>query len=410
MILIVDDHADIRRILKISLKKAGFQTEEARNGEEAIEKAVANPPQLILLDVMMPRMDGFEACKRMREIDSLKNIPVIFLTALEEESDILKGYEFGAEDYLIKPVRHAFLIAKIRAILARQQREQIKSITNLRPGMLLVDRYKIIGELGRGGMGVVFEVEHVGLNIKMALKAMRSEETDPAKARERFQRETEALAKLDHPNLIKVHDSGLIGDLMFYTMDLLPGGCLYERIDENGPLPVAEALDTTVKIAAAVQCAHDKGIMHRDLKTDNVMYSEHGEPIVTDFSLVINIRQEQSRLTTHGIILGTPHYMSPEQVRDPRDVDGRSDVYCMGILLYEMLTAQTPHHEATEMEAMVKIMLEDVPSPKHVMPELPDIVVDVCMKALRRKRADRYQSAQEFSDAAARALEQLQLQ
>jgi len=239
---------------------------------------------------------------------------------------------------------------------------------------------------------------------------MRSEETDPAKARERFQRETEALAKLDHPNLIKVHDSGLIGDLMFYTMDLLPGGCLYERIDENGPLPVAEALDTTVKIAAAVQCAHDKGIMHRDLKTDNVMYSEHGEPIVTDFSLVINIRQEQSRLTTHGIILGTPHYMSPEQVRDPRDVDGRSDVYCMGILLYEMLTAQTPHHEATEMEAMVKIMLEDVPSPKHVMPELPDIVVDVCMKALRRKRADRYQSAQEFSDAAARALEQLQLQ
>ena len=397
MILIVDDQADIRKILSLALTRAGFLTDVAQNGAEAIEKAKKFNPQLILLDVMMPQMDGFEACRRIREIENLRNVPVIFLTALDEESQVLTGYELGAVDYLTKPVSHAFLIAKIKAILARQQREAANQITDIRPDMIVADRYKVLTELGRGGMGVVFEVEHISLGMRMALKAQRNVGDDPVKARERFQRETEALASLQHPNLIRVHDSGAIGKILYYTMDLLPGGCVYDRITE-------EALETCAKIAEAMQVAHDKGILHRDLKTDNVMYSQTGEPIVTDFSLVINTRKENSRLTTRGIVLGTPHYMSPEQVRDPRDIDKRSDIYCLGTMLFEMLTSQTPYHESSEMEAMVKIMLEDVPSPQELVADLTDSAAKVCLKALQRDRRERYQSAGELALAARQAM------
>lgn len=407
-VLIVEDDAVSSRLLQIHLEKSGLDTHIARDGQEALQVAEELRPDLIVLDVMMPKMNGFEVCEHIRRIPDLQDVPIIFLTGEEQEQKIIQAYDLGADDYISKSgFKPTILAAKIKQFLRRRQRQNYQSVESLKAGMLLGGRYEILREIGRGGMGVVYLVRHQRLGFPLALKAMNIQRSNREKSQQRFLREIKSLAELHHPNLVRIHDSGEFGQIPYYVMEYIPGGSLYQKLQEQGALSTKEALQIAGKLASGLQAAHECRILHRDLKTENILFRKNGEPVLTDFGLVLDIADESKRLTKVGCVVGTPHYMSPEQITQPNDIDGRSDVFSLGIVLYEMLTGQNPLIHYNRTEVMVKIVTEDIPSPLTHKPDLHPMAVDVCVRALQRKRSLRFPSALAMSVACEQAMQRL---
>lgn len=403
-VLIVEDDAVSSRLLQIHLEKSGLDTHIARDGQEALQIAEELRPDLIVLDVMMPKMNGFEVCEHIRRLPDLHDVPIIFLTGEMQEQKIIQAYDLGADDYISKSgFKPTILAAKIKQFLRRRQRQVFQNVDALKPGMLLGARYEILREIGRGGMGVVYLVRHQRLGFQLALKAMNIQRPNREKSQLRFLREIKSLAELHHPNLVRIHDSGEFGQIPYYVMEYVPGGSLYQKLQERGALSAKESLQIAGKLAAGLQCAHECRILHRDLKTENILFRKDGEPVLTDFGLVLDIADESKRLTKVGCVVGTPHYMSPEQITQPNDIDGRSDVFSLGIVLYEMLTGQNPLLHYNRTEVMVKIVTEDIPSPLTHKSDLPPTAVEVCMRALQRKRSLRFPSALAMSIACSQA-------
>lgn len=393
-VLIVEDDVVNSRILQIHLEKTGLDTHVARDGHEALQIASELRPDLIVLDVMLPTMNGFEVCERIRKLKDLDDVPIIFLTSQETEEEMLHAYEIGADDYIPKSqFKPTVLAAKIRKFLRRRERHLSQSVETLKSGMLIDGRYEILREIGRGGMGVVYLVRHQRLGFTLALKAMSVDRPNREKSVKRFMREIQSLAELHHPNLVRIHDCGEYGKIPYYVMEYIPGGSLFQRLQHEGALPVRETLEIVGNLASGLQCAHENRILHRDLKTENILFKRDGEPVLTDFGLVLNFADGSKRLTKAGCVVGTPHYMSPEQITQPNDIDGRSDVFSLGIVLYEMLTGQNPLLHYNRTEVMIKIVTEDIPSPTTINPNLPPQAVSICMRALRRKRSERFPSA-----------------
>ncbi|TNE49482.1 MAG: response regulator [Deltaproteobacteria bacterium] len=393
-VLIVEDDVVNSRILQIHLEKTGLDTHVARDGHEALQIASELRPDLIVLDVMLPSMNGFEICERVRKIKDLDDIPIIFLTSQETEEEMLHAYEIGADDYIPKSqFKPTVLAAKIKKFLRRRERHLSQSVETLKSGMVIDGRYEILREIGRGGMGMVYLVRHQRLGFTLALKAMSVDRPNREKSVQRFMREIQSLAELHHPNLVRIHDCGEYGQIPYYVMEYIPGGSLFQRLQHEGAIRPREALSIVGKLSAGLQCAHESRILHRDLKTENILFKRDGEPVLTDFGLVLNFADDSKRLTKVGCVVGTPHYMSPEQITQPNDIDGRSDVFSLGIVLYEMLTGQNPLLHYNRTEVMIKIVTEDIPSPLTLNPHIPPQAVGICMRALRRKRSERFPSA-----------------
>ncbi|MBX3466220.1 MAG: serine/threonine protein kinase [Planctomycetes bacterium] len=193
--------------------------------------------------------------------------------------------------------------------------------------------------LARGGMGAVYEAVHAPSGAPRAVKLLLG--GADAEARERFRREAEVMATLDHPHVARVHTADLASDPPYLVQDLLPGGSLQDRL-RQGPLSPAEVLALGEKVARAVAHAHARGVLHRDLKPANVLFDDRGEPRVTDFGLSRRAGQGSVALTATGQVLGTPAYMAPEQALGLREVDARSDVYGLGAVLYAALAGTSP--------------------------------------------------------------------
>ncbi len=262
----------------------------------------------------------------------------------------------------------------------------------------LEGRYRIVRKLGEGGMATVYLAEDLKHRRKVALKVLKPELAAMVGG-ERFLAEIETTANLQHPHILPLFDSGEADGFLFYVMPFIEGESLRQKLDREKQLPVEEAVEVTGKVAAALQAAHDQGVIHRDIKPANILMSR-GEPLVADFGIALALQEAGGgRLTETGLSLGTPHYMSPEQATGDRDVDARADVYALGSVLYEMVAGQPPFQASTA-QAVLGRILTSVPEPltRHRR-AIPPNVEAACLQALEKLPADRFAGAQAFANA-----------
>jgi WD40 repeat protein len=262
----------------------------------------------------------------------------------------------------------------------------------------LEGRYRIERAIGSGGMATVYLAHDVRHDRKVALKVLRPELAAVMGA-ERFLSEIRTTANLQHPHILQLYDSGEADGFLYFVMPFVEGETLRDRIDREKQLPVDEAVALARQIAAALQAAHDRGVVHRDIKPANILLS-HGEPLVADFGIALAVQEAGGgRLTETGLSLGTPFYMSPEQATADRAPDARSDVYSLGSVLYEMLTGEPPFTGNTAQAVLGKILSAAPVQPTQLRKSIPAHVEGVILRSLERLPADRFPSAAEFGRA-----------
>ncbi|HET6318245.1 MAG TPA: protein kinase, partial [Chloroflexota bacterium] len=265
-------------------------------------------------------------------------------------------------------------------------------------------RYRLVGLLGRGGMGSVYEAEHLGLRRRVALKVLDPALTNQKDFVDRFHREIETIAHLEHPNILPVYDSGEEDGLLYLVMLLVRDGTLKDRLThDTAPWEPTRVLQLAQQVLSALDAAHSQGIIHRDIKPDNVLL--HGQrAYLADFGIA-KLMQGDPGLTAIGTFVGTPDYASPEQVL-ALPLDGRSDLYAFGVVLYELLTGRVPYRGETPMGVALQHVQGPVPAPSTINPELPQPIADVLVKSLSRERDDRYATGPEMAAALAAAVYQ----
>ncbi len=261
------------------------------------------------------------------------------------------------------------------------------------PGAHFAARYKIIEELGRGGMGIVYKAEDAKLKRTVAIKLLPPELTGDEEAKARFIREAQSAAVLDHPNICTIYEVDESEEKTFISMGYVDGQDLRNRI-KAGALPINEALDLGIQSAEGLAEAHNKGVIHRDIKSANIMVTKQGQAKIMDFGLAKFAGA--SMITREGVTMGTVAYMSPEQAQG-KAVDHRSDIWSLGVILYEMFGGQLPFQGETEASFLYSIVHEDPVPLKESNPEVPVEIQKVINRALKKKPDDRFQSASEIA-------------
>ena len=271
-------------------------------------------------------------------------------------------------------------------------------------GRLLGNRYEIIEKIGSGGMATVYKAKCHVLNRYVAIKILRDEFTTDEEFIKRFEVEAQSAASITHPNIVSVYDVGVDGNLYYIVMELIKGKTLKEIIiEERGPLPWKWSVNIAIQIASALEIAHKNHIIHRDIKPHNIIITEDGVAKVTDFGIAKAV--SNSTITAFGTTIGSVHYFSPEHARGGF-TDEKSDLYSLGVVMYEMLTGKVPFDADTPVSVALKHMQEEPRPAKEVNPNIPLAVNDVIMKALKKDVTLRYQSATEMLIDLRRALKE----
>ncbi len=260
---------------------------------------------------------------------------------------------------------------------------------------ILNERYVLESEIGRGGMGIVYKAKDTQLSRTVAIKVLPAEFGHDKQFVERFRREVLNSAKLDHPNIVHVHDVGNDGGTYYYVMQFIEGSDLHSEIKNTGGMPIGECARIINQVAQALDYAHQRGIVHRDIKPENILLDDQKNAHVVDFGIARSV--EGTRLT--GGMIGTPAYMSPEQGRG-EEVDGRSDQYALAIVAYEMLTGVTPFRsDMTQPWALVNMHISmSPPDPRQFRADIPEHICLALMRALSKVPSERYSSCDEFSN------------
>jgi serine/threonine-protein kinase len=261
---------------------------------------------------------------------------------------------------------------------------------------VVVPGYEILGELGRGGMGVVYQARQTKLNRVVALKMILAGAHAGEGDRRRFLAEAEAVARLQHPNVVQIHEVTEHNGLPCFSLEFCPGGSLAARL-AGTPLPPAEAARLVEGLARAVQAAHEAGIVHRDLKPANVLLTADGTPKITDFGLAKQL--DQAGRTGSGAVVGTPSYMAPEQAAGKgKEVGPAADVWALGAILYECLTGRPPFRAATLAETLLQVLSEEPVPPGRLLPKLPRDLETICLKCLQKEQRKRYATADALAE------------
>jgi serine/threonine-protein kinase len=259
----------------------------------------------------------------------------------------------------------------------------------------LESRYQILKELGRGGMGIVFQAQDKQLNEQVAIKILSPMVSGDADALERLKREVSAARRITHPNIIRIHDISEMNGLQYVSMEYFHGTSLKDYIRQNAPLSINQAQNIAAQICDGLDAAHKQGIIHRDLKSQNIIVNSLNQIKIIDFGLAHTSHLQG--LTATGLIMGTPEYMAPEQVAG-RKVDERADIYSLGIILYELFTGKVPFSGDSAIAVGFKQMKEDAPKPRSMNAAIPQSVEAVIMKTLEKDPYHRYQTAMEVKN------------
>ncbi len=271
-----------------------------------------------------------------------------------------------------------------------------KSTLDFAPGQHFGKRYQIIEEVGQGGMGRVYKAVDQELNRIVALKMIKPEISSQPGIVERFKKEIKLASQITHKNVCRIHDLGQAQGIKFISMQYIKGQDLKGFIKQSGRLTTEKTIDLTMKICAALQAAHDEGVIHRDLKPENIMLDGEGIAYVMDFGIAKSLEAEE--LTKEGTVVGTPHYMSPQQAAG-EEVDHRSDIYSLGAIMYEVLTGRPPFKADSDIGIIHKHITETPKPPSNLNPQIPKVLEEIILKCLKKKPEERFQKADDVIKA-----------
>jgi CheY-like chemotaxis protein/tRNA A-37 threonylcarbamoyl transferase component Bud32 len=474
-ILVVDDVADNRAVLERRLEREGHIVECAGNGREALDQILERRYDLILLDIMMPEVDGFEVLRRLKLSADTRDIPVIMISALDDLDSVVRCIEQGAEDHLTKPFEPVLLRARINASLDKKRlrdreqeylrevkaiaaaassveegryesaalartalrgdelgrlarvfdgmaaevkaredrlhkqvaglRQEIESVrrradvtetgdVRLPAGHALAGRYEIEELVGVGAMGTVYRARDRELTETVAVKVLRPELLSDRTVLERFKAEVRLARRISHPSVVRTHDVGESGGVHYLTMEYVEGITARALLDSRGKLGVAAVLALAGQLTRALVAAHAQGVIHRDIKPQNLLLDGQGTLKVMDFG-VSRLAGQAGGAGEAGLLIGTPDYMAPEQLLG-EDIDERADLYATGVVLFECLTGLLPFHAETLVAKIAKVLGEDAPSLIVVDSTIPSALSTLVTRLLSRQRDARPASAQEL--------------
>ena len=274
----------------------------------------------------------------------------------------------------------------------------------IQPGQML-GPYRIISQIGKGGMATVYKAYQPSVDRYVAIKVLPSQLAESQEFATRFHQEARIIAKLEHPHILPVFDYGESDGVAYFVMRYLEAGTLRDRMEAGRPLPLHEIDRIFTQLTDALSYAHSYGIVHRDLKPANALIDSHGNLFLTDFGIAKLLESASPRLTQTDAIMGTPAYISPEQAQSGT-VDQRSDIYSLGIILYEMVTGRVPFSADTPLAIILKHISDPLPPPSLINSDIPPSIEQVILKALAKDPKDRFATASEFVSAWKRALEE----
>ncbi len=401
-ILVVDDLPANRDLMTRRLERSGFRVLAASSGPEALDLLKRSPVDLVLLDIMMPGMTGFEVLKTVRLSRSPASLPVIMVTAKTDSEDVVEALSLGANDYVTKPVDYPVALARIRKELGIRHAVQAEAAPSIEPrspaqavpGTVLGGRYRLDSLIGGGSFGTVFRARHLELDRDVAVKVLvTSAGTDPEALR-RFRLEGTSACRVHHPNAVAVLDFAVNqGGVAYLVMELLKGHSLERELEEKAQLPPRRCAEIVAPVCFALAAAHAAGVLHRDIKPSNVFLYQtpQGEvPKILDFGIA-KLSGEAAigqSLTVDGSLLGTPAYMAPERFR--RGPYGpKSDVYSVGAMLYEMLSGRLPFiPSSADPLALVAMQAEEDPPPLRLRCPGVSPALEALVRSALNRRAE----------------------
>jgi tetratricopeptide (TPR) repeat protein len=317
-----------------------------------------------------------------------RRVALVEMVKIDLERRWQRGERIGLPDYL-RQYPELGTPCTVPADLVRAEyevRRQFEAVD-----LPMVPGYEVLAEVGRGGMGVVYRARHLQLKRSVALKMVLAGSHAGAAELARFRVEAEAIARLQHPNIVTIHEVGEHQGQPFLALEFCPGGSLDKKLGGT-PLPPGEGARLVQMLAGAMQAAHEQHVVHRDLKPANVLLADDGTPKVTDFGLARKL--DEAGQTASGAVLGTPSYMAPEQAGGKRqDVGPLADVYALGAILYECLTGRPPFKAATALDTLLQVRADEPVPPTRLQPRTPRDLETICLKCLRKEPGQRYGSA-----------------
>ncbi|HEU4888911.1 MAG TPA: protein kinase [Thermoanaerobaculia bacterium] len=416
-ILVVDDTPTNLDLLCGMLRDRGYRVRVATSGPRALAAVNAERPDLLLLDVTMPGMSGYDVCRQLKADVALRGIPVIFISALDEVVDKVRAFESGGADYVTKPFQFGEVLARIdnqlriqrlqrdleqrnaellrlnQELGAAQQRQEriLTTLSDVLPGTVLDGKFRLEEKIGSGGFGTVYRATQLNLVRPVAVKvfhslAGRAEHSDL----ERFRREGISACRVNHPNALAIIDSGISeAGIAYLVTELLDGLTVASELGAHGKMTPVRMLEIVQPVCQVLAMAHAVGIIHRDVKPENVFLHNGptGEVVkVLDFGIakLLNEQVSASAETSRRVVIGTPMYMAPEQLCAGM-LDGRADVYSLAVMVYEMLTGTPPFDDGTP---MLKLTGDPVPM-RTRDPAIPHELDEVVLSGLRREPKDR---------------------
>jgi len=476
-ILVVDDNEDNRAVLERRLGRQGHRVTSASGGRAALQLAATQRFDLVLLDVLMPDLDGLAVLEQLKASPATRDVPVIMISALDDVASVVRCIQRGAEDHLPKPFDPVLLRARISACLEKKRlrdveleylrevdrviaaalaveagnyvtgalaevarrddalgrlarvfdtmTDQVKNredrlksqVVELRreieaakgatreaaegegvdlpEGEIFAERYQILEEIGRGGMGMVYRAFDQVLGEQVAIKTLLPDLVADPVAVERFKSEIRLARHISDRHVVRTHDLGEHGGKYYLTMEYVEGITVRQLLDQRGRLEVASTLAIANQLAQSLAVAHQEGVIHRDIKPQNLLLDAHGVLKVMDFG-VARLADRSSGLTQTGMVVGTPAYMAPEQlVADT--FDARADLYAAGVVLFECLTGRLPFIASTQVAMIAKLMMEPAPSPATLNPDVPPALAALVLRLLAKEPDQRPGSGAELS-------------
>lgn len=397
-ILIVEDNHALTDTLRDFMEVQGYTVDAQDVVEGALTKMLSGEYQFILLDVDLPDGTGLELCRQFR--DKGGRTPVMIMTGHDLEEDKELGFDAGADDYITKPFGLREINARIKAI-NRRATDYSASPLALKADHTLGQKYKLMEQIGEGGMANIWLAKDSDSERLVVIKVLKEEVTTPA-ATKRFSSEFKLLARVNHPNVVALYDVGYITDHVPYlVMEFVKGDTLRDILGREGPLPLIAVLQILIQVCNGLQEAHDAGVVHRDLKPENIILQDRSDRPdavkIVDFGIARDIDTTEERLTKPGIVVGTLEYLSPEQLSD-KPVDGRSDIYALGVIAFELMTGRMPFTATSTESLMAKQLVEDPPQLSDCN-QLLKPADEIVATALRKRPQNRYQTAKEMREA-----------